>query len=70
MWLPRKIDAQCDTGEVRICAADGSDSRIIDLTKYSYHFIKPPRSVAAVSAPVRKEDVVEATSDSETEQVS
>ena len=46
-WLLRRIESQCDTGEVRIAAQDGSDSRIIDLTQYSYHFVKPPSSVGA-----------------------
>ena len=49
-WLQRKIEAQCDTGEVRVAAADGSDSKIINLTEYSYHFIKPPHSAAASTA--------------------
>ena len=67
VWLPRKIEAQCDTGEVRIAAADGSDSRIIDLTKFSYHFIKPPPAAVVASASARIEEQVEASSDSETE---
>ena len=67
VWLPRKIDAQCDTGEVRISDKDGNDSRIIDLTKYSYHFIKPPGSVAASTASGRASSTVFAESDSEAE---
>ena len=63
-WLTRKIESQCDTGEVRICAADGSDSRIVDLTKYSYHFVKPPSSVTASTVPDRVDQKVEAESDS------
>ena len=49
-WLLRKIEAQCDTGEVRVAAADGSDSQIINLPNYSYHFVKPPRSAASSTA--------------------
>ena len=53
VWLQRQIIAQCETGEVRICSADKEDNRIIDLTKYAYHFIKPPSSVAAPTASER-----------------
>ena len=65
VWLPRKIEAQCDTGEVRICAADGSDSRVIDLTKFSYHFIKPPPKLTAIREASRREEIVEGSSDSD-----
>ena len=65
VWLPRKIEAQCDTGEVRICAADGSDSRVIDLTKFSYHFIKPPPKLTAMREASRREEIVEGSSDSD-----
>ena len=41
-WLVRQIISQCDTGEVKIADKNGEDVRIIDLAKYSYHFVKPP----------------------------
>ena len=55
-WLLRKIVAQCDTGEVKIADKDGNDERIIDLLKYSYHFVKPPSgTVSASTDPVTQE---------------
>ena len=50
MWLQRKIVAQCETGEVRVCDKNGNDSRIIELANYDYHFIKPPRSTEAATS--------------------
>ena len=44
-WMLRKITAQCDTGEVKIQDRFGENEEIIDLTRYSYHWVRPPGSV-------------------------
>ena len=49
-WLLRKIISQCDTGEVKIADKNGEDVRIIDLTKFSYHFVKPPGNEGPASS--------------------
>ena len=46
----RKIISQCDTGEVKIADKNGEDVRIVDLAKYSYHFVKPPISEGPASS--------------------
>jgi hypothetical protein len=55
------------TGEVRISDGQGNDQRIIDLTKFSYHFIKPPQTAGVSSPSVNLADVVVNNSDSEDE---
>ena len=46
----RKIISQCDTGEVKIADKNGEDVRIVDLTKFSYHFVKPPGNESPASS--------------------